>query len=510
MLFLLNTQVFMKKLFFLNVLFIGLFIKTNAQTTIISHGYAALISDPINGWMLDMANGICARAGSGVIRVYNKATGNFDYRSGSGSRTVLLFDWWDDSNDLHKGFSEGAGAALFAALMKGYIQNDFNLNDLHFIGHSRGCTVNSEAIERLLVLGIPVGQETSIDAHDSGGLGIAITDYDANPDSIHSGVEGWAGIGWADSYWQDALFSLNGRAVDGTFSEYKGTISHDGIHDWYLQTITDTTIHDGYYYSLVGGGSANRPPRTGIQRNPFFNFSTDGIMNGNFERGGVIYQKICGWWYHGGGGDADIDNTYLALHSGGYYKIHDRFYIPPYAQYIKIDYKINTKDDSGVIPNIDKLIVLINDSIVLNNIWMDNVMSNWGQLLINVTGFQHSVKTMELRLVDKNGGNSNFNSEVWLDNIQFEMSAVPVVTIKKSTMSCNVFPNPASDKLHIQTFTNNNLNFEIFDSSGKNVLKDKIKSSESSFNIEKLKPGLYFYKIINEQNGIETGKFIKL
>jgi len=171
-----------------------------AQTTIITHGYAAGTSDPIHTWMLDMANAITNRAGSGVVRIYNKATGNFDYENGSGTRTVLLFDWWDDSNDLHKGFSEAAGDALFAALMKGNLQNDFNLDDLHFIGHSRGCVVNSEAIERLLVAGIPVEQETSLDAHDWGELGVTLTDYDVNPDSISSGFVGWSGITWADSY----------------------------------------------------------------------------------------------------------------------------------------------------------------------------------------------------------------------------------------------------------------------------------------------------------------------
>jgi hypothetical protein len=496
----------MKKFIITLTVLIATTINLNAQTTVITHGYAAALSDPINGWMLDMANGICARAGNGVVRMYNKTTGNFDYVSGSGTRTVLLFDWWDDSNDLHKGFSEGAGAALFAALMNGYKQNDFNLNELHFIGHSRGCIVNSEAIERLLVLGLPVEQATSLDAHDWGGGSIAITDYDANPDSINSGVEGWAGIGWADSYWQDALFSTNGRAVEGTYSVYKGTITHDGIHDWYLQTITDTTLHEGYYFSHLGGGSANRPTRTGIQRNPFFTFPADGILNGNFERGGVIYQTIAGWWYHGGGGDADIDNTYMVLHSGGFYKTHDRFYIPPGTSAIKFDCKIDANDDSGVIPNIDKMIVLINDSIVLDNIWMDTIMNDWSQLSINVSSLQNSVITLGFKLVDEFGGNSELNSEIWLDTIHFEMLTVPVESDYQNETGCILFPNPASDKVTIIVPQKSEI--EILTIEGQIIKRLNSDENYITIDISDFAKGIYFVKLKTE-NGIGVNKFIK-
>ncbi|OQA01696.1 MAG: hypothetical protein BWY70_00291 [Bacteroidetes bacterium ADurb.Bin408] len=482
----------------------------HAQTTVISHGYANLLSDPVNGWMLDMANGIVARAGGGTIRVYNKTTGNFDYKSGSGMRTVLLFDWWDDSNDLHKGFSEGAGAALFAALMNGYNMGLFNLNQLHFIGHSRGCTVNGECAERLLVLGIPVEQLTYIDAHDSGGLGITITDYDANPDSIHSGVEGWNGVGWADSYWQNALFSLNGRPVDGTYSSYKGTISHDGIREWYLETITDTSIHDGYYYSINGGGSAFRPPRTGPQRNPFFTFENEGIMNGDFERGGVLYNKLPGWWYHGGGGNADINNTYLVLRSGDDSKRHDRLYIPPYANYIKFDYKIDTEDDTGNPPYIDKMYVLINDTIVTPPLWMDYTMPTWSQMMIDVTARKNTTITLGLSLVDENGGTDDLDAEVWIDNIVFQMSPVPVAPISENISPCKLYPSVTQNTIYLDKSCDETLDIEIFDIRGKSVIHEFIHEQHKEINLSHIKPGLYVYRIYSGKKSIKNGKLIKI
>lgn len=498
----------MRNFLFLVLLLFAL-ITTHAQTTVISHGYANLLADPVNGWMLDMANGIVARTGGGTIRVYNKTTGNFDYKSGSGPRTVLLFDWWDDSNDLHKGFSEAAGAALFAALMNGYNQGLFNLNELHFIGHSRGCTVNGEAAERLLVLGIPVGQLTFIDAHDSGGLGITITDYDANPDSINSGVEGWNGVGWADSYWQDALLSLNGRPVDGTYSSYKGTISHDGIHDWYLQTITDTSIHDGYYYSINGGGSAYRPPRTGPQRNPFFTFENDGIMNGNFERGGVLYNKLPGWWYHGGDGNADINNTYLVLRSGDESKRHDRLYIPPYANYIAFDYKIDVEDNTGNPPYIDKMYVLINDTIVTQPLWMDNSMSAWSQMLIDVTARKNSVITLGFSLVDEDGGTSDLDAEVWIDNIVFQMSPVGQALVHTGELNCTLYPDVTDGYVHITNPSGLNVKVEVFNLSGQQVFTETTSETTLLLSLNNLEKGMYLYRISDGKKSVQ-GKIVKI
>jgi len=501
----------MKRQLLFSLLFLFSF-STFPQTTIITHGYAAGTSDPIHTWMLDMANAIVKRAGSGVVRIYNKTTGNFDYVSGSGTRTVLLFDWWSDSNDFHKGFSEAAGDALFAALMKGKLQSNFNLDDLHFIGHSRGCVVNSEAVERLLVAGFPVEQVTYLDAHDWGEGSITLTDYDVNPDSINSGVEGWSGIKWADSYWQNALFSTDGRAVEGTYSVYKGTITHDSIHGWYYRTIWDTTYHEGYYYSLVGGASASRPPRTGLQRPTFFNFSTDGIVNGNFQRGSAILQAEPGWWYHGGDGDAYITNSYLVLSYGSSYRVHNRFYIPPGVNAITFNYKIHTSDNSGSIPDIDKMNVLVNGDTVVKNIWMDQQMSSWGQISFDVTKYQNTVDTMEFSLVDKLGGSSNISSEVWVDSVRFEMSTTSGPSFEINSLKCNIFPNPVYNKAIISYELKGDefVNAGIYNIQGKLVvcLANNIRQSKGAhkFNFDGsvLNSGLYIYRMNAGKNLLES------
>ena len=483
-----------------------------SQTTIITHGYSIYGStDPVSTWMTDMGNDIITRVGGGELRVYNPQTGNFDVVSGSGVPKILLFGWKDETNEPGYGFSEDAGAALFTALMKGMLQGDFDFTSLHFIGHSRGCVVNSEAVERLLVAGYPVEQVTYLDP-DDGGLYVAYSDYDCNPDSIASGIEGWNGINWADDYWQNKVFFAYGRVVDGTFPTYLGTIGHPQVHDWYVNSIADTSFHDGFYYSLQGGGSAFRSPVTGLQRNPFFDFFTDGIVNGNLNRGNWQIVSIPGWFYHGGGGNAIKDSTFLLLDSTRTNRTHDRFYIPPDAGQIDFDYKI-LKPDTGAFPYLDKLQVLINGVVVLNNIWMDTLMTDWAHLSFDITPWQNTVQTVKFQLIDENSGTSALNSAVWIDNVHMVQTTVNVDKAIQKAHEVIVFPNPASHEVNFVFDDNINTitKITLTDIVGKEIFNNDQIIAESAgrfkMNTSNLKPGLYLYRI-SRGNIISAGKFI--
>ncbi len=501
-----------KKLIFclllINSTFLGI-----SQTVIITHGYSMYgTTDPVSTWMTDMANSIVSRVGGGEIRVYNPQSGDFDIFSGSGLPKILLFGWKDETNEPGHGFSEDAGAALFTSLMKGMLQGDFNLNSMHFIGHSRGSVVNSEAVERLLTNGFSVEQVTYLDP-DDGGLYVAYSDQDCNPDSIASGIEGWNGIIWADDYWQNKLFFAYGRVVEGTFPEYLGTIGHQEVHNWYATTIADTSIHDGFYFSLLGGGSSFRNPVTGLQRNPFFNPYSDGIVNGNLEKGNWQIVSVPGWYYHGGSGNAIKDSTFLLLDSTRTNRTHDRFYVPPDAAQIAFDYKILKPDSSGLIPNTDKLQVIINGTVVLDNIYMDSTMHVWKHLSFDITPYQNSVQTIKFQLVDENGGTTNLNSAVWLDNIQMVEATVHIYDIRIEKPVVKAFPNPASSEINFifENSINPVTKITIYDIVGKEVFMENkpIQAEVKSYkmNVSFLNPGLYLYKINNEDI-ISVGKLV--
>jgi len=69
-----------------------------------------------------------------------------------------------------------------------------------------------------------------------------------------------------------------------------------------------------------------------------------------------------------------------------------------------------------------------------------------------------------------------------------------------------VFPNPATDKLFIETFQNSSI--EISNIEGQILQSFITKENNTTLDISSLAKGIYFIKVINE-NGIATEKFIK-
>lgn len=81
------------------------------------------------------------------------------------------------------------------------------------------------------------------------------------------------------------------------------------------------------------------------------------------------------------------------------------------------------------------------------------------------------------------------------------------VSVHDNTLrnTVNVFPNPASDILFIQS--NGRIqNVTCLNSLGQNV---KVRFKENSIDISALEKGFYFLNIISQNGEIETGKFIK-
>jgi len=76
----------------------------------------------------------------------------------------------------------------------------------------------------------------------------------------------------------------------------------------------------------------------------------------------------------------------------------------------------------------------------------------------------------------------------------------------------SLYPNPAVDMLYINLPNNgleNNLQLELINMMGETVYKDKIDQVQTEFHISGLKPGIYFYKIMDKTQSIHTGKLSK-
>jgi len=110
--------------------------------------------------------------------------------------------------------------------------------------------------------------------------------------------------------------------------------------------------------------------------------------------------------------------------------------------------------------------------------------------------------------VEKIGTDGNYI----IDGVQqaFEISTITNFPIAND-INLTVYPNPTSDYLilGIKNYESNNLTYHFFDINGKLLQSGKIKSQETCINTNKLKPSIYFVKIIDDNKIIKTFKIIK-
>ena len=98
-------------------------------------------------------------------------------------------------------------------------------------------------------------------------------------------------------------------------------------------------------------------------------------------------------------------------------------------------------------------------------------------------------------------------SDYW--GIESNFSNESCASVPNSIIECNqkitIYPNPANDKLYIESEQLINQNIEIYDLNGKLINSKIIGSSNTEIDIADLPQGIYFVKISN----ITIGKFIK-
>lgn len=451
-------------------------------TTIITHGWQLDGEAPTNenDWAFQMALEIIKKHGKGIIKEYNKDTGSFVSKKiiGEGGEVVLIYDWAEESNDNVPGYSEAAGDALFAALMLGQKKGNIKLENLHFIGHSRGCVVNTECVERLLTIGLKVDHVTNLDPHDWGGganLGLNVSnDWDNHPNlniqypkeprdtRPNNGVIAWEGIKFVDTYWQfNPLYTANlldGRPVDGAanFDWNSYSTGHINIHDTYIQTINDKlpSKAGGFGFSKLGIEFNNRPLPNSPQPNKYsisFDFFNNmigpgsqnrirGIMNGGFDRGGNDNLAILpGWLFHGGlvhgesvifSGDKVTMKVSINNNVANPILRHNRFFVPKNANSIAFKYK-SLKNDAGML----KVTVSSqsNKSVFLSKEFPFNKQStDFIDCLIDVSKFNNDVVVIEFELTAQ----GNQFPSIELDDVKFSRQ---VFEAKEKT-----FPNANS------------------------------------------------------------------
>jgi uncharacterized repeat protein (TIGR01451 family) len=452
--------------------------------TIITHGFQG--SDSGGDSLGSLAQAIQVRTGGWLLDYdvpAEGAQGYFDRNDThavdsimpplvTSGEVVLLFDWAPESNEFSSGWGEAAGDALFGMLVGLHLVDPAaganSTIPLHFIAHSFGSAVTSEAVERLAYFHVPVDQVTYLDPHDfNQGL---IVDGDqklfdlGQPDGYGAAV--WDNVGFADVYYQTEAFP-SGRPIPGAYNfcinDYvDGVTAHSQVwEDFYLGTVA---AGNGTGFDYSSFGNASRPSPAFYGGNQDYKFSdprlvdvttgqpnldglaaigltapqvdagrwaplwtpNDLVINGDFEHNaflGSLSDTYPGWSHHGGGGDGHIDqdgnNHYLELDTGNTSRTHNYFYFPASVEQLSFDLWVSNRSSD------DQLEVLL-DGLPLGTPFSlanstEGFIRQSVSVPVNMRGLVHTLGFMILST------DPSVESEVRIDNVRVLTDITPPV-----------------------------------------------------------------------------------
>ena len=161
----------------------------------------------------------------------------------------------------------------------------------------------------------------------------------------------------------------------------------------------------------------------------------------------------------------------------------------------------------------------INENVVLNWQTASELNNDYFEIHRSVPSAQCSVNCWEVVGKVKGNGTSNVvNSYQFIDNIsniqpltsnlyyrlrqvdfdgKSTLSEIRVININQPTSNWNIYPNPTSNDLHIETTTNEKLNVQLFDVTGKQIMESILLTNTTNINTSSLNEGMYFVRITN-------------
>ena len=246
--------------------------------TIITHGFQITPYDSLPSWAFELSQDISRKSEQFVPTYF------FRYSESDKSASladledipllsngaVIVLDWSKDAgvgpnrdvNFWADATTQEVGDAFFDALFdfdRTYTSKNVKLAEfpLHFIGHSRGASVNSRIIKRLAEKGVVVDHVTTLDPHP-----VHFGETDLNSNTSDELMHTYANVVYADNYWREGdIKAPNGEEVDGAFNTYLTEMfkahpaSPDGcegpfgdhvlVHVYYAGTVDETDNTDG-------------------------------------------------------------------------------------------------------------------------------------------------------------------------------------------------------------------------------------------------------------------------
>ena len=93
----------------------------------------------------------------------------------------------------------------------------------------------------------------------------------------------------------------------------------------------------------------------------------------------------------------------------------------------------------------------------------------------------------------------------------FEISTLSAEEFTQISLQMRVYPNPTTSyvNLMIENYDFQDLNFQLFDLAGKQIINQKITSSETKIDLDNLSKNVYLLQVMNQIGTIKTFKIIK-
>lgn len=138
----------------------------------------------------------------------------------------------------------------------------------------------------------------------------------------------------------------------------------------------------------------------------------------------------------------------------------------------------------------------------LNSLFYPN-SSQWKTVRVDITPFMN-LDHVQFKFENKSG----WGNMLYLDNININSYGVAVPEIKTNLGSPNIYPNPATNELHVVNLLPQD-QLTIYDIAGNKIKEALNKNSEAKITISDLAKGIYFIKIEHIHVQPTIIKFVK-
>ena len=161
------------------------------------------------------------------------------------------------------------------------------------------------------------------------------------------------------------------------------------------------------------------------------------------------------------------------------------------------------------------LVLFDNGSPVVNARVSDtNTVSNWTSFNVPIPSYT-SADSAKITLGSYFADNQNYlphgNSVLYVDNLSFDVLINSAPSINEENTEINIYPNPASDFIHIGNMAEN-LNksvLNIYTLMGKLVQNETLSQNSSQIDVSGLSNGIYLMEIISDNRKLQQKLIIQ-